>query len=263
MTITGGSSLRKSRHMTQSTCDYMAVVPIFVNAGSAILPAIAAPIVSGLALLLKPRELVAVCRSRPLGTIVTILLLAILVAGGVWLLHGTSASARARPTEHPLRNELKIDWHQEALRILNGEQPLGLNATFAPGTKATHDGPAVFRGDYARCGHDGGPAPMQLRPSWTFNPDDDTLYLSSPIVVGERVYAAACILDLSKPSQFVGSVFCLNASDGKPRWRLESAPAKSDPNIRESFKGFFSSPAITADGKYLIIGQGLHEDADS
>src|ERR1041385_5021551 len=132
MTITGGSSLRKSRHMTQSTRDYMAVVPIFVNAGSAILPAIAAPIVSGLPLLLKPRELVAVCRSRPLGTIVTILLLAILVAGGVWLLHGTSASARVRPTEHPLRNELKIDWHQEALRILNGEQPLGLNATFAP-----------------------------------------------------------------------------------------------------------------------------------
>ena len=43
-----------------------AVVPIFVNAGTALLPAIVAPIASALALLFKPRELFALAKRRPL-----------------------------------------------------------------------------------------------------------------------------------------------------------------------------------------------------
>ena len=37
---------------------------------------------------------------------------------------------------------------------------------------------------------------------------------------------------------------------------------QSPPAGEPRFKPFFSSPAISADGKYLVIGQGLHEDAD-
>ncbi len=42
-----------------------AVVPVFVNAGAALLPALLAGLASALALLFKPKELIRVCRNRP------------------------------------------------------------------------------------------------------------------------------------------------------------------------------------------------------
>src|SRR5262249_17752684 len=155
-TITGDSSLRKSRRMTQSSCDFLAVVPIFVNAGSALLPAIIAPVVSGVALLFKPRELLAVCRSRPVAAIEGLLGVGLGVAGGVWLVRGNPAAARERRVDKPERGRLEIDWNAEAIRILNGQEPLGLNnSTLGVTTKAAREGPLVFRGDYSRCGYDG------------------------------------------------------------------------------------------------------------
>ena len=81
------------------------------------------------------------------------------------------------------------------------------------------------------------------------------MFLSSPAIYGERVYGATCVLDPIGGNY--GMLVCLDAGTGKVRWKLDS-PAKD-----ESFKPFFSSPALTADGKYLVIGQGLHDDADS
>src|ERR1035437_8578917 len=43
----------------------LAVVPIFVNAGAALLPALIAALTSLLALLLSPRALVSLCRRKP------------------------------------------------------------------------------------------------------------------------------------------------------------------------------------------------------
>jgi len=43
----------------------LAVVPVFVNAGAALLPALLAGLASALALLFKPRELARACRKKP------------------------------------------------------------------------------------------------------------------------------------------------------------------------------------------------------
>ena len=82
--------------------------------------------------------------------------------------------------------------------------------------------------------------------------------LSSPAVIAQRVFGATVTLD---PTGSFGSIFCLDAATGKKQW---STDCYKDPDSgqEETFMGFFSSPAVTADGKYLVIGQGLHDDAD-
>ena len=61
-------------------CDHLAVVPVFVNTGAALLPAIAAMLASFVAILLRPRQLVRICREKPYWP------LGILAgAVGVWL----------------------------------------------------------------------------------------------------------------------------------------------------------------------------------
>ena len=44
---------------------------------------------------------------------------------------------------------------------------------------------------------------------------------------------------------------------------MAAAALVSARDADRDFGGFFSSPALTADGKYLVIGQGLHPDYDS
>jgi outer membrane protein assembly factor BamB len=226
----------------------IAVVPIFVNAGTALLPAILAPIASALALLLKPRELARLARRRPL-------LLPSIAVGGValtflciWLFSPTTPAKAQGPQ--------RIDWAKVALDILRQEEngTPTTNPTTQPAT--VRNEPTVFRYDYARCGHDGSPSPLDLRPRWEFNPEEDTMYLSSPAVVGDRVYGASATLVLTSPDKYLGSIFCVSASDGAQIWKID----KLD---NQDHKAFFSSPAITADGKYLLIGQGLHDHKDS
>lgn len=79
------------------------------------------------------------------------------------------------------------------------------------------------------------------------------MVLSSPLVSGKFVYCATAYLD---PPGTYGSVFCLDAATGRKVW--ETFLKSSAPEV--DFKAFFSSPALTADGKDLIIGQGLHVD---
>jgi outer membrane protein assembly factor BamB len=48
---------------------------------------------------------------------------------------------------------------------------------------------------------------------------------------------------------------CLDFDTGKPLWQTTQSG-------HEPLRPFFSSPAVTPDGKYVIIGQGLHQDRD-
>lgn len=94
-------------------------------------------------------------------------------------------------------------------------------------------------------------------PRWTNDKgklaeDPNAMILSSPVVRGKYVYGASCTLD---PPHNFGAVFCLDAATGRQRWSFDTIDDRD-------IKGFFSSPAITADGKYLVIGQGLHYDSD-
>jgi outer membrane protein assembly factor BamB len=231
-----------------------AVVPIFVNAGAALLPAILGALVSALSLLFRPRELWRACRRRPAAALATGGSVALLIALGVvfWPRSNLAGAARAKDPSRP-------DWPTIARDILRRREldSLGLATAAAP-TAPQQASPIVFRWNYARQGHDGGPAPVGLKLLWEYKPDD-TIFLSSPLAVqtgaGPRVYAATCQLDITGK---YGSVVCLDATTGNRLWETTSLDEAGE----QPLKPFFSSPALTADGKYLLIGQGLHDDAD-
>jgi outer membrane protein assembly factor BamB len=66
-----------------------------------------------------------------------------------------------------------------------------------------------------------------------------------------RVFCTATIQDVGA---FIGMVYCVDA-DGHKVWSVDTVAGKS-------LKPFFSSPAVTADGRSVVVGQGLHADAD-
>lgn len=238
----------------------LGVVPVFVNVGAAVLPAVLAALASMLALLLRPRELLRVCRAKPHVPL-------LVVAGAVGLYFGvTWLTAPAAPAGRKARESSgRTDWAQVALDILEQRQraaTASAGAPLVPGIgnpqpPAARVQPTIFRGDASRSGHDGGPSPMKLRALWSFS-TENAMQMSSPLVAGGAVFGASCVLDL--PSNY-GAVFCLDAATGAKRWLVETA---KDPKTGKEieFKGFFSSPALSADGKSLLIGQGLHVDAN-
>ena len=109
----------------------------------------------------------------------------------------------------------------------------------------------VLGWDFSRRGHDGGPVPLALSLLWTHN-EEDVMFLSSPAVVGERVFVGSCQLDVTGK---YGSVLCLDARTGRPIWQTTDAGNKP-------LKPIFSSPAVTPDGQHVVIGPGLHDDTD-
>ncbi len=256
-------------HQTQ-----FAVVPVVAQAGTALFPLIVLAITSVIGLLLKPRELLRVFRQKPW---IPALLVALAV-GSWWLVDWLTrapttsprlaSSSASTPADGP-----RTDWAKVALALIEQEaatksRPVTtLSAPAAPAPApattptATSTQPAQvarsFRGDVGRSGHLGGTAPRGLTPGWSYFAQDEAnaMYLSSPMVVGDAVYGASCYYN---PPGSIGTIFCLDAATGKQRWLCET----KKPGGAE-FKGFISSPALTADGKYLVIGQGLHTDFDS
>lgn len=274
--------------LSDATC--LGVVPVFVNAGAALLPAILAGVASVAALIFNPRALVRLCKAKP-----HIPLLIVMVAVGgyfavTWVLGQPDQAAQSPAAgRRAPASENDNDWAQVALEILRQEERAKvrefLRAAAKPDGKTpptdtvTNNGPnasqdpteppatpdppdetpraAIFRGDASRCGYLGGGSPLELTQLWPFA-EPDTMYLSSPIVVGDAVYGASCLLD---PPTNYGAIFCLDADTGEERWYTDVV---DDPATGEEieFKGFFSSPAISADGKYLVIGQGLHSESN-
>ena len=238
----------------------LAVVPVFVNAGAALLPALFAGLASALALLFKPKELFRMCRKKPQVPL-------ILVAGSVLLFFlirwmaapGAAVETSGRPAGSE-SGRSGTDWSKVAIEILRQEERARLVGRVPPPAETPKNGhagksadsPLVYRVNYQRSGHQGGPSPTGLSLLWEFR-QDDTMVLSSPLVSGKFVYCATAYLD---PPGTYGSVFCLDAATGRKVW--ETFLKSSAPEV--DFKGFFSSPALTADGKDLIIGQGLHVD---
>ncbi len=90
-----------------------------------------------------------------------------------------------------------------------------------------------------------------LRSVWEFK-QPGASFLSTPILANGRIYAASCVVDVGGT---FGSIFCLNASTGQPIWQVDKIG-------EQDLKAFFSSPALSTDGKFLVIGEGLHFDSD-
>ncbi|MCM2373735.1 outer membrane protein assembly factor BamB family protein [Aporhodopirellula aestuarii] len=274
------------------TCPHgpLAVVPVVVNAGAALFPVILAAITTFVALLFKPRELMRVCREKPL---VPIVVMGLAGAFGALLMfwptgggasdaapagrRGDVARTPASGTNNAGGGAVYVDWTRVALERIAARERLAMadatRETTPTAFVATKSGGElggdleketafIFRGGNQRLGVLGDVPPVGLQRVWHHYPtwidesgveseDTEAMILSSAAVYGDRVYGASCLLD---PPDTYGAIFCLDAKSGKQIWSLDR-----DGDV--DFKGFFSSPAISADGRYLVIGQGLHPDS--
>jgi outer membrane protein assembly factor BamB len=228
----------------------LGIVPIFVNVGAAVFPAVIAAVGSVLGILFRPRELMRLCVRRPVAVLSVLTGLGAMTAVFVWFPESTPAAG-------PRNSRAEVNWNDVGLRVIAWNKIAARGgATSGPAIVKTR-GAFIFRGGPNRCGYDGGPVPKNIEPRWSHKPPD-AMCLSSPAVVGGRVFGATVTLD---PIAAYGSIFCLDAASGKKQW---STDCYKDPDSgqEEGLMGFFSSPALTGDGKYLVIGQGLHDDAD-
>jgi outer membrane protein assembly factor BamB len=246
----------------------LGVVPILVNAGAAVMPALIAGAASLVALLFKPRELIGACRRYPGRAAGFVAAVASLTALIVFWPAAEAPSAVAANRARAADSD--TDWTKVALELIREEQrqrsapaapvaptpPAAATLASAPSAAFLPSVPsssaANFRGGFDRTGHAGGPAPLELRALWEFE-EEFAMFLSSPVVHGGRVFASWCLLD---PPKTFGAVVCLDAATGRKLWQVEERPDK------QPFKGIFSSPAVSADGRFVVIGQGLHPDSD-
>lgn len=240
-----------------------AVVPVVANLGTALLPALLAGLGTVVALLFKPKELARACRAHP-GRAAGALLGLVACVGLVWFMmtpaEAAPAEGRRAATAQAAAGGV-TDWTAVALELIRQRergQVAALQPT-APARDAASPStmPLGFRGDAARTGYGGGGAPAKLTPAWEFA-EKDTMYLSAPLVARGRVYGASCYMD---PPRTFGAVFCLDAATGKALWNVPTVTGKD--GSPKDLMGFFSSPALSADGRSLVIGQGLHPDKDA
>lgn len=244
------------------------VVPIVANAGAALLPMVVGMVTNVAAVLFKPRELMRVIRTKPW----VLLVVAAIGLGGWWLwgwMMAPPAPAAGAATAQAAGTT--TDWTKVALRVIE-QQALPPRPTVAAPVQAAapaaamqptavspvaaaSDQPVIFRGDNARRGYGGGPSPRKLQLSQIYSADFEW-FTSSPLVRGNRVYTASCYLDGQTSNGFV---YCIDADTGQLIWRTHEYTIDGK---KWTMKGFFSSPALSPDGKRLVIGQGLHPDGN-
>jgi outer membrane protein assembly factor BamB len=239
--------------------EMMAVIPIFVNAGAAVLPTMVAAVASVAMVALKPRELLQLVRRRPAAVGVPVGVIAIGLGIATWCL--TSGAPAHAGKRGGAAAPFRCDWAKVAQDLIAQQrvrQESGA-ATAGLASQANPEAPAVARPvstpaagqDSSRSLLTGGTSPVKLNPLWSFCPED-TMFLGAPVVTGSRIFAAGCQTDLGG---YTGLLACLDGETGRPLWQITETKG-------EPLRPFFSSPAVTEDGKYLVIGQGLHEDRD-
>jgi len=249
----------------------IAVVPIFVNAGAAVLPTVLAAAASIAMVAFKPRELVRLLGRWPVALGVAAALVVIGLGITVWCL--TSASSAHTARRAGLAATVHCDWAKVAQELIAQQQVRqATTATSAGSTRKASPVVSAIEQPVSvphteqdlSCGSPATePSPVKLTPLWRFCPED-TIFLGTPAVVGKGpqaqpvlgapgcIFATGCQTDLGG---YTGLLVCLDSETGRPLWQV--AEIKGEP-----LRPFFSSPAVTADGRYVVVGQGLHEDRD-
>jgi outer membrane protein assembly factor BamB len=212
----------------------LAIIPIFINTSAAVLPSVIAAL-AGIAMAARnPHALAGLFRRHPLmlGVPVSAIILGLgIVIWGV-------ASGAPKPIVRHSRpgTTAHYNWAKIA-EVLIAQHQLQQPSIVGGQSGSSNLLPANGR------------LPADLSLLWSFKPED-TMFLGSPAVSGNRIFAAGCQTDLGG---YTGLLACLNIETGKLLWQVTQI--KDEPLLP-----FFSSPALTEDGKYLVIGQGLHED---
>jgi len=272
-------------HLHDRPTPLFAVVPIIINTGTALLPTIMAFLANLAAIVFNPKALGQFLRRRWRLVATATASLALVIAVGVPLLRPSPLSNAAGKAGTPPTD--KINWtkvaeeliaqeklHQTgtALVALTDAEPLasgpaavmaatsiittqaasGPIQTSPVNTVPVHTATANTRQDFSRSHSDGGMSPAGLTPLWSFQPEDG-LFLGMPAIVGNRIYVSANQTDLGG---YTGLLASLDYETGKPIWQVTEVDGQALPP-------FFSSPTVTADGKYVVIGQGLHQDRNS
>ena len=262
----------------------IAVIPILVNTGAAILPAIIAALANFFSILLNPRKLYGFIRNNPVTFLIIVLVgVSIYLVASGKIQFGGKQSPRIRETS--LSHEgSKTDWAKVAIEIIREKelqqnlqpqiseksevqtgQPVKVTGTekgiqviieeqVEEDAAGGQTSDVLFRGNIARSGYLGGRSPVNLTEKWRYE-EEYAMFLSSPIIHGNTLFGAWTILD---PPDTYGAVFAIDINTGEELWLNDFL----DPAEEKEFKGFFSSPSVSADGKYVVIGQGLHPDAN-
>lgn len=245
------------------TC--LAVVPVFVNAGAALLPAIIAAIASVASLLFRPKMLWRACRAKPGIAAVTVFAIVAMSGAIAWWMQPPVTGAPRRKamavSTQPFGQH--VDWAAQAVEWMREGKLAATEPPALPAGKSAAVAATIFGGGPLRNSYAGDGSPLALTPAWEFpaagsaaaDELEGAMFLSSPAVTDNVVYSGSCLLDVRGN---YGTLFCLDAKTGRPRWIASSY--KDSAGKEFDFKGFFSSPALSADGNYLVIGQGLHTD---
>jgi len=229
----------------------IAVIPIFVNAGAAVLPTVVAAVASVVMVAFKPGELLSLIRRRPASAGVSAGAIAVGLGLVTWCLTSGGTGHAAKSTG--VAAAAHYDWAKVAQDLI-AQQTIRQEMAAASAGAANR---VEIQSQDSKSeilnlkSPKGDPSSAKLSPLWSFRPEE-TMFLGAPAAAGNRVFAAGCQTDLGG---YTGLLACLDRETGKPLWQITDVKG-------EPLRPFFSSPAVTQDGKYLVIGQGLHEDRD-
>lgn len=251
--------------LSQPTPD-LAVVPIVINAGAALFPTIMAFLANIAAVLFNPKALGKFLRLHWRMVSAATVSLALIVFVGVPLLRPAPLS---HATVRGSAQTEQINWVKVAEELIAQEKlhqtaaPPALVASATPTPQPTASTPINAPApapnlktksglDFTRAHSTGGTSPSGLTPLWSFQPEDG-IFLGMPAIVGNRVYVSANQTDLGG---YTGLFASLDYDTGKPLWQVTEID-------KQPLPPFFSDPAVTPDGKYVVVGQGLHQDRNS
>ena len=235
----------------------LAVVPIIVNTGAALFPTLMAFLANIVALVFNPKALAELLRRRWRLAVAIAAPLVVVIFGAAPLLR-TAPRSRTTASAGAL-SDGQINWTKVAEELIAQEKLHQRGAVLTPDAAST--APAnVIRAEAPVRTAQATPAafsdveasPSGLTPLWSFQPEDG-LFLGKPAIAGKRIYVSANQTDLGG---YTGLLASLDLDTGKPLWQVTEIG-------KDALPPFFSSPAVTADGKFVIIGQGLHQDRNS
>ncbi len=249
--------LAGSGHPDRRPTNNLAVVPIIINTGAALFPTLLAFLANIAALVFNPKALGRLLRQRWRLAVAVTASLAFVIFGAVPLLR-TAPLSRTTASAGAL-SAGQINWAKVAEDLIAQEKLHQTAAVLAPAPASPAPANAVPADAPARTGQvapasvsDAGMSPSGLTPLWRFQPEDG-LFLGKPAIAGKRIYVSANQTDLGG---YTGLLASLDLDTGKPLWQVTEIG-------KDALPPFFSSPAVTADGEFVIIGQGLHQDRDS